>query len=178
MPAMSGLAVVWKFLLGVAAPILALILAWMTIKNNSMFWFRAAFVFVFVWVLIQGIDAFQAWKEEKAIHRDTNTVIDYLIGEIQRAAAVEQTIRGDAQAEQHFERYRDEVEGWRARVGDELEVRLPRSGASQVFLAALGTTGNGRLYWEYTQLRSCQAALTSILGASDAFVRRSRNLAN
>lgn len=56
---------------------------------------------------------------------------------------------------------------------NDLARRLPRSGASQVFLAALGLTGGGPLFWEYTQLRGCQEALVSILGSADSFVRRS-----
>jgi len=47
-----------------------------------------------------------------------------------------------------------------------------RGGAAQVFLAALGLTGGGPLFWEYTQLRCCQEALVSLLGSADSFVRR------
>jgi hypothetical protein len=41
----------------------------------------------------------------------------------------------------------------------------------QVFLAAVGQTGHGPLFWEYTQLRGCQEALVSILGSADSFVQ-------
>jgi len=174
---MSGWPLIWKFLLGVAGPGLALTLAWVTIKNNSMPWFWAAFIVAAVWAVMQGVDAWKAWREERAVHEDISVLVEYLVKEIQHAATIEQGIRGDPKADKHFLKYRDEVESWRTKTGGELEARLPRSGASQVFLAALGDTGHGPLYWEYTQLRSCQAALTGILGASDSFVRRSRSLA-
>ena len=163
-----------KFLLAVAGPALAILLAWVTIRNNSILLFQAALAAALAWTVVQAIDAWRAWCEEEEIRRNTSALLDYLIVEIQRADTMKQGIRGDGEADEHFVRHRDEIEGWRRRIGDELEVRLPRSGASQVFLAALGETGGGRMYWEYTRLRSCQTALTNILGAADAFVRRSR----
>ena len=164
-----------KFLLAVAGPTLAILLAWVAIRNNSITWFQVALVAGLGWTVLQGVDAWRSWWEEEAIHQGTSSLLDYLIREIQHASAMEQRIRGDVNAEERLEQYRDEVEGWRTEIGDELEVRVPRSGASQVFLAALGETGRGPLYWEYTQLRGCHSALTNILGASDSFVRRSRS---
>ena len=171
---LGGLSLPWRLALDVAAPVVTLLLAWMSIQNNSRRWFLAALVVAVVAALIQVVDRWKAAAAERRIHEQTGQVIGYLIAEIDWASRTEQQIRGDADANARFTHYRDEVEGWRTRTGDELERRLPGSGASQVFLAALGLTGNGPLFWEYTQLRGCQEALVGILGSADAFVRRSR----
>jgi hypothetical protein len=131
-----------------------------------------ALLVALILALIQVGLRWTAAAAERRIREQTSAVMDYLIGEIDRASQLEQRIRGDANATAGFEHYRDQVEAWRTETGDELARRLPRSGASQVFLAALGVPG-GSMIWEYTQLRACQEALVSILGSADSFVRRS-----
>lgn len=172
----SGLTLLPKLLLDITGPAVTLLLAWMSIKNNSRRWFLVALLVATVWAGLQGLDRWLVAQEDKAIHEDTSNLISYLDKEIQHASAIEQRMRGDAKAEKRFIQYRDEIESWRTRTGAELEKVLPKTGASQIFLATLGQTGLGSLYWEYSQLRSCQGALISILGAADGFVRRGRSL--
>jgi hypothetical protein len=170
----GGLSLPWKLTLDVTAPIVTLLLAWMSIKNNSRAYFLGALVVALVATLVQVVDRWMVAREERTVRELTNTLIAYLIDEIQRASTMEQRVRGDMQADQRFTEYRNEIEDWRTGTGHDLERLLPRTGASQVFLAALGQTGHGPLYWEYTQLRGCQEALVSILGSVGSFVRRSR----
>jgi hypothetical protein len=171
---LGGLPLPLKLFLVLGGPLLTVLIAWMGIRQNSVRWFVGALIVAALWVALQGIDTFLVAKQENTIHERTSNLIAYLDTEIQRASVIEQKIRGDAAAEQAFIQYRDEIQAWRTRVGDELAKLLPESGASRIFLSALGETGKGPLYWEYSQLRACQTALIGILGASDGLVRRSR----
>jgi hypothetical protein len=146
----------------------------MSIQQNSMSLFRAAFIVAAAWALLQVVDTWLRSHEQKAIEEDTTALIEYLTANIQHASTIEYRIRDDPDREQHFDTFRDEIQGWRTRLGNELEQRLPNTGASHILLAALGELEMGRLGWERSQLINCQAALISILSMSDAFVRRSR----
>lgn len=170
----GGLALPWKLLLDLAAPAVTLLLAWMSIMNNSRTYFLAALLMALAAALVQVVDRWSVSREEDHIRQRTIRLIGYLAQKIDRASKIEQRIRGDQQADERAIQYRDEIETWRTDTGNELERLLPRTGASQIFLAALGETGRGPLLWEYTQLRGCQAALVSILGSADSFVRRAR----
>lgn len=173
----GGLPLPWKLVLDVVGPLVTVLIAWMGIRQNSRRWFWAALIAAGIWAVLQGVDSTRvSWGEDR-IHKQTSALIAYLDNEIQRASAIEQRIRGDASAEQNFTQYRNEIQGWRTQVGNDLNKMLPKSGAARIFLSALGQTGKGPLYWEYTQLRGCQTALIGILGAVDALVRRSRALA-
>jgi hypothetical protein len=162
--------------LDVGAPILTLVLAWVSIQQNSRRWFLVALLVAVILTVIQVAIRRTTAAAERRIRAHTSALLDYLVAEIDQASQMEQRMRGDVNAEVRFEHYRDEVEGWRTTTGDELERRLPRSGASQVFLAAVGQTGRGPLFWEYAQLRTCQEALVSIVGSAESFVRRSARL--
>ena len=173
----GGLPLCWKLLLGIAGPALTLVLAWMSIKQNSQCWFAVALIVGSAWAVLQGVDYWLVSRFEESIRLETSTLVAYLDEQIQLASQIEQEVRGDGQAAERFEYYRDKIEGWRTKTGNELERIVPSSGAQRIFLSALGQPGATGLWWEYWQLRSCQGALMSILGASDGFVRRSRALA-
>ncbi len=172
----GGFPLPWRLALDVTTPTVTLLLAWMSIQSNSRCLFLLALLVALVGTLIQVVDRWVATAEERTNHEQTSRLIEYLAGEIDWASGMEQRIRGNMDNAGRFEHYRDEIEGWRTRTGDELERLLRRTGASQIFLAALGQTGGGGLVWEYTQLRGWQEAIVSILGSADSFVRRSRTI--
>jgi hypothetical protein len=120
----------WRLALDIGTPMLTLALAWMSIQNNSRRWFVVALLVALILALIQVGLRWTAAAAERRIREQTSAVMDYLIGEIDRASQLEQRIRGDANATARFEHYRDQVEAWRTETGHELERRLPRRGGA------------------------------------------------
>jgi len=130
--------------------------------------------------VVQVVKVRREYTRENEILARKAKLVKLLGEELDKASNIEYRLETlmtrNAMTQEALDGFVIEIESFRTRVGNELERVLPGTYAARVLLSARGAfpglgIGIRPGFYQYTHVRECRLALTTILAAVDSFAR-------